>query len=150
MCLEQQWCLIDIVYSSLVLWWIKRLCFPSNSPGSGDSAGALSHPECGTPALRWGLAAKQGSHWLFSPCLPSLLVLFFKWVPVLNTRKQELKQASRSADWWSACNCLCKSAQIQYVYFLMSVCLNISCVRKKWIFLRQTILHAINLILKTF
>lgn len=148
MCLRQQWCLVTIVSPSLVLWWIKEwLCSLLTLLDQVAQQVLSVIPNPGTQALSWGLTAKQGSHWVFSPCLPSLLALFFKWVPVLNTRKQELKQGSCSADWWSACNCLCKSAQIQYVYFFMSMCLNISCAR---IFFKANHLHAINLILKTF
>lgn len=61
-------------------------------------------------------------------------MLFLGWVPGLNTRKQEPKQGSCSVDWWSAYNCLCESVKVQYVYFCMSMCLNISYMR---IFLSQ-------------
>lgn len=116
-----------VFYISISLIYKRMSLFFSNSTES-DVPG---HRESWDTSPQLRPESQEGSQNVLSPCLPPSFVLFLKWIPVLNTRKLELKQGSRSVDWWSACNCLCKSVKVQYVYFFMSMCLNISCVRKK-------------------
>lgn len=136
--------LVDILRASWTAQMFRSCCFYVSTSsinkkmGSGflipvDHMGLqvpLSSPTPGTQAFHWGRASKPGLPWVFPPGPPSSLALFLEWVPVLNTRKQELKQGSCSVNWWSACNGLYKSVKVHYVYFHMSVGLDVSCVRK--------------------